>query len=97
MIKLLEKDAKFILSPKCKEAFLTLKKLLTTTPILAQSDIGQSINKFIFGLHWLVLYIYSQAGCFSSPKLITCLKENSHYFDDDNCLHGFPQQQASLR
>jgi hypothetical protein len=39
MIKLLEKDVKFKCSPQCEEAFLTLKKLLTTAPVLAQPDI----------------------------------------------------------
>jgi hypothetical protein len=38
MTKLLEKDAKFKWSPQCEEVFLTLKKLLTTTPVLAQPD-----------------------------------------------------------
>jgi hypothetical protein len=35
MTKLLEKDIKFKWSPQCEEAFLTLKKLLTTAPVLA--------------------------------------------------------------
>jgi hypothetical protein len=39
MTQLLEKDAKFKWSPQCEEAFLTLKKLLTTAPVLAQPDI----------------------------------------------------------
>jgi hypothetical protein len=39
MIKLLVKDAKFKWSPQCEEAFLTSKKLLTTTPVLAKPDI----------------------------------------------------------
>jgi hypothetical protein len=38
MTKLLEKDAKFKWSLQCDEAFLTLKKLLTTAPVLAQLD-----------------------------------------------------------
>jgi hypothetical protein len=38
MTKLLEKDTKFKWSPQCEEAFLTLKKLLTTAPVLAQPD-----------------------------------------------------------
>jgi hypothetical protein len=38
MTKLLEKDAKFKWSLQCDEAFLTLKKLLTTAPMLAQPD-----------------------------------------------------------
>jgi hypothetical protein len=35
MTKLLEKDTKFVWSKGCEEAFLTLKKLLTTAPVLA--------------------------------------------------------------
>jgi hypothetical protein len=42
MIKLLEKEVKFKWSPQCEEAFLTLKKLLTTAPVLAQPDIEKS-------------------------------------------------------
>jgi hypothetical protein len=38
MTKLLEKEAKFKWSPQCEEAFLTLKQLLTTVPVLAQPD-----------------------------------------------------------
>jgi hypothetical protein len=39
MTKLLQKDAKFKWSLPCEGAFLTLKKLLTTAPVLAQPDI----------------------------------------------------------
>jgi hypothetical protein len=39
MTQLLEKDATFKWSPQCEDAFLTLKRLLTTAPVLAQSDI----------------------------------------------------------
>jgi hypothetical protein len=35
MTQLLEKEAKFKWSPHCEDAFLTLKKLLTTAPVLA--------------------------------------------------------------
>jgi hypothetical protein len=35
MTKLLEKDAKFVWGKECEEAFHTLKKLLTTAPMLA--------------------------------------------------------------
>jgi hypothetical protein len=37
--KLLEKDVMFKWSPQCEETFLTLKKLLTIAPVLAQPDI----------------------------------------------------------
>jgi hypothetical protein len=46
MTKLLEKDAKFKWSPQYEEAFLTLKKLLTTTPVLAQPDIDQPFDVY---------------------------------------------------
>jgi hypothetical protein len=46
MTKLLEKEARFKWNPKCKEAFLTLKKLLTTTPVLAQPDIKKPFDVY---------------------------------------------------
>jgi hypothetical protein len=46
MTKLLEKEAKFKWSPQCKEAFLTLKQLLTTAPVLAQPDIEKPFNMY---------------------------------------------------
>jgi hypothetical protein len=46
MTKLLEKEAKFKWSPQCEEAFLTLKKLLTTMPVLAQPDIEKPFDVY---------------------------------------------------
>jgi hypothetical protein len=46
MTKLLEKEAKFKWSPPCEEAFLTLKNLLTTVPVLAQPDIEKSFDVY---------------------------------------------------
>jgi hypothetical protein len=46
MTKLLEKDAKFKWSPQCEETFLTLKKFLTTAPVLAQPDIDQPFDMY---------------------------------------------------
>jgi hypothetical protein len=46
MTKLLENEAKFEWSPQCNDAFLTLKKLLTTTPVLAQPDIEKSFDVY---------------------------------------------------
>jgi hypothetical protein len=37
--ELLKKDNKYVPSKDCDEAFKTLKKLLTTSPVLAQPDI----------------------------------------------------------
>jgi hypothetical protein len=46
MTKLLEKEAKFEWSPQCEDTFLTLKKLLTTAPVLAQPDIEKSFDVY---------------------------------------------------
>jgi hypothetical protein len=46
MTKLLEKEAKFKWSPQCEEAFLTMKKLLTTAPVLAQPDIENLFDMY---------------------------------------------------
>jgi hypothetical protein len=46
MTKLLEKEVKFKWSPQCEEAFLTLKKLLTTAPVLAQPNIERPFDVY---------------------------------------------------
>jgi hypothetical protein len=46
MTKLLEKDTKFKWSPQCEEAFFTLKKFLTTAPMLAQPDIHKPFDVY---------------------------------------------------
>jgi hypothetical protein len=38
MTELLKKEAKFYWDDKCEEAFHTLRKFLTTAPVLAQPD-----------------------------------------------------------
>jgi hypothetical protein len=44
MTKLLEKDAKFKRSLQCEDTFI--KKLLTTAPVLAQSDIEKPFDVY---------------------------------------------------
>jgi hypothetical protein len=44
--ELLKNNVKFDLSSKCNEAFEQLKKLLTTTPVLAQPDIEKSFGVY---------------------------------------------------
>jgi hypothetical protein len=46
MTQLLEKEVKFQWSPQCEKAFLILKKLLTTAPVLAQPDIEKSFDVY---------------------------------------------------
>jgi hypothetical protein len=46
MTKLLQKDAKFVCSLACEEAFQALKVFLTSAPVLAQPDIER-----VFGVY----------------------------------------------
>jgi hypothetical protein len=46
MTKLLEKEAKFKWSLQCEVAFLTLKKLLSTAPVLAEPNIEKSFDVY---------------------------------------------------
>jgi hypothetical protein len=46
MTKLLEREAKFKWSPQCEEPFLTLKKLLSTAPMLAQPNIEKTFDVY---------------------------------------------------
>ncbi|WVZ84710.1 hypothetical protein U9M48_031705 [Paspalum notatum var. saurae] len=46
MIALTQKNAKFAWSPKCEEAFGTLKKLLTSAPVLAQPNITKPFDVY---------------------------------------------------
>jgi hypothetical protein len=43
---LLKKEEKFVWNAERDEAFQTLKKLLTTSPVLAQPDITRSFNVY---------------------------------------------------
>jgi hypothetical protein len=44
--KLLKKGTKYVWSEDCNEAFQTLKKLLTTSPVLGQPDIAKSFDEY---------------------------------------------------
>jgi hypothetical protein len=44
--KLLKKGNKYVWSKDCDESFLTLKKLLTTSPVLTQPDIAKPFNVY---------------------------------------------------
>jgi hypothetical protein len=46
MTQLLKKETKFKWSLQCEEVFLTLKKLITTTPVLAQPDIEKLFDVY---------------------------------------------------
>jgi hypothetical protein len=44
--ELLKKGTRYVWSEDCDEAFQTLKKLLTTSPVLAQPDIAKSFDVY---------------------------------------------------
>jgi hypothetical protein len=44
--QLLQKDEKFVWTPKCEEAFQTLRTLLTSAPVLAQPDIEKPFDVY---------------------------------------------------
>jgi putative hemolysin len=44
--KLWKKGTKYVWSNNCDEAFKTMKKLLTTSPVLAQPDIAKPFNVY---------------------------------------------------
>jgi hypothetical protein len=46
MTQLLKKETKFKWSLQCEEVFLTLKKLITTAPVLAQPDIEKLFDVY---------------------------------------------------
>jgi hypothetical protein len=46
IIELLEKGNKYMWSKDCDEAFNTLKKLLTTSPLLVQPDIDKLFDVY---------------------------------------------------
>jgi hypothetical protein len=63
MNKLLEKEAKFKWSPQCQKTFLTLKKLLTTTIVLAQPDIEKSFDVYCDASGTGIGGVLMQDGC----------------------------------
>jgi hypothetical protein len=63
MIQLLEKEAKFKWSPQCEDAFLTLKKLLTTATVLAQPDIEKPFNVYCDTFSTGIGGVLMQNGC----------------------------------
>jgi hypothetical protein len=46
MTKFIKNDVKFKWRPQCEETFITLKKLLTTAPVLAQPDIKKQFDVY---------------------------------------------------
>jgi hypothetical protein len=62
MTQLLEKETKFKWSPQCEKAFLTLKKLLTTAPVLAQPDIEKPFDVYCDASDTSIVGVLMQDG-----------------------------------
>jgi hypothetical protein len=54
MTKLLEKEVKFKWTSQCEEAFLTLKQLITTAPVLVQPDIESHLMCIVMHPAWVL-------------------------------------------
>jgi hypothetical protein len=63
MTKLLEKDTKFKWSSQCDETFHTLKKLITTAPVLAQPDIDKMFDIYCDASDTGIGGVLMQYGC----------------------------------
>ena len=66
--KLLKNNVKFNWTPECNEAFEKLKKLLTTTPVLAQPDIEKSFDVYYDALGTSIRCVLMQEGRVISYK-----------------------------
>jgi hypothetical protein len=69
---LLKKEEKFVWNAESDEAFQTLKKLLTTSPVLAQPNIAKSFDVFCDAFGTRLGYVLMQEGhviAYSSRQL----------------------------
>jgi hypothetical protein len=62
MTSLLQKDHKFVWTEECETAFHTLRKLLTTAPVLAQPDIEKPFDVFCDASKKGLGYVLMQEG-----------------------------------
>jgi hypothetical protein len=63
MTQLLEKETKFKWSSQCEEAFLILKELLTTAPVLAQPDMEKPFDVYCDASSTDIGGVLIQDGC----------------------------------
>jgi hypothetical protein len=83
MTQLLEKDAKFKWSPQCEEAFLTLKKLLTTVPVLTQPDIEKPFDVYCDASGTGIGGVLMQEGCVIAYASRQLRYHEEHYSTHD--------------
>jgi hypothetical protein len=83
MTQLLEKEAKFKWSPQYEKAFLTLKKLLTTTPVLAQPDIERLFDVYCDASGTGIGGVLMQDGCAIAYSSRQLRRHDEHYLTHD--------------
>ena len=76
---LLKNDVKFKWSPQCQEAFLKLRKLLTTAPVLAQPNIIQSFDVYCDASGIGLGYVLMQNGRVIAYASRQLRKHEEHY------------------
>jgi hypothetical protein len=79
MTKLLEKEAKFKWSLQCEEAFLTLKKLLTTAVVLAQPNIEKPFDVYSDASGTGIGGVLMQDGCAIAYASRQLRRHEEHY------------------
>jgi len=62
MTRLLQKDEKFVWTPKCEEAFHKLRILLTSACVIAQPDIEKPFDVFCDASGIVLGYVLMQEG-----------------------------------
>jgi hypothetical protein len=99
MTQLLEKEAKFKWSPQCEDAFLTLKKLLTTAPVLAQPNIEKSFDVYCDASSTGIGGVLMQDGraiAYASRQL-RCHEEHCRYPADQVPLRTSSRSKQKVR
>nr|GEW53741.1 hypothetical protein [Tanacetum cinerariifolium] len=101
MTRLLEKDTPFIFSQECVDAFQTLKRMLTETPILIAPDWDMPFE-LIQSTPWFADFTNYHVGNFivkgmTSQQKNKLFKDVKHYFWDDPYLFKIYADQIIKR
>jgi hypothetical protein len=79
MTKLLQKDAKFVWSLACEEAFQTLKKFPTSAPILVQPNIEKPFDVYCNASRTGLGCVLMQDGCVIAYASLQLKKHEVNY------------------
>ena len=85
MAKLLQKHVKFVWSPECEVAFTALRHLLTTAPVLAQTDIEKPFHVFCDASGTCLGCVLMQEGRVIAYASRQLRKHEANYPTHDSC------------